>query len=262
MIIDLTGKTVIVTGGEGAIGSAICKKFSEAGANVVVAGINPEQGEALAKELSETDGTNCSFLFGDVTKRDSMLEMAEKAIEKYGKIDILVNNAGINVDNDGRKVIYEFRESDWHGILNVDLNGVFYCSRPIIDHMQKIGGGRIINISSVVGQVPVRNTCAFAAAKAGVINLTKAMAIELAPDAIAVNCVCPGSVIFEGTRKLYYSDPKQAERMMSHIPMGRPGETHEIAGAVVFLASDEASYMTGSVMTIDGGWTCGFARDF
>ena len=262
MIIDLKKRCAIVTGGEGAIGSAICRKLSGSGANVVVMGINPEKGEALARELSGADGTDCSYLYGDVTKKDEMIAMTENAMTHYGRIDVLINNAGINVGNEGRKVINRFNENDWHGIIDVDLNGVFYCSRPVVDYMEENGGGRIVNISSVVGQVPVRNTCAFAAAKAGVINLTKAMALELAPKNIAVNCVCPGSVIFEGTRKLYYSDPVQAERMMSHIPMGRPGEAHEIAGAVVFLASDEASYMTGRVMTVDGGWTCGFARDF
>jgi len=262
MNISLKGKTAIVTGGDGAIGSAICRKLSDSACNVIVMGINPEGGQALADELSARDGTDCCYLYGDVTSKESMLSMAEKAIAKYGRIDILVNNAGINVGAEGRKVFNYFKESDWHGIINVDLNGVFYCSRPIVDHMQEKGGGKIINISSIVGLVPIRNMCAFAAAKAGVVNLTKAMAIELAPHKIDVNCICPGSVIFEGTRKLYYSDPVMTERVLSHIPMGRPGEAHEIAGAVVFLASDEASYMTGSVMTIDGGWTAGYARDF
>lgn len=262
MIIDLTGKTAIVTGGEGAIGSEICRRLSDSGANVIVMGINPKEGELLAAELREKDGTDSSYLFGDVTSEESMNAMAAAAIKKYGKIDILVNNAGINVGAEGRRVINHFRKSDWHGIMDVDLNGVFNCSCPIIDHMEATGGGKIINISSIVGQVPIRNMCAFAAAKAGVINLTKAMAIELAPSKIDVNCICPGSVIFEGTRKLYYSDPVMTERVLSHIPMGRPGEPREISGAVVFLASSEASYMTGSVMTIDGGWICGFARDF
>ena len=262
MVINLKDKCVVVTGGEGAIGSAICRKFSAAGADVIVAGINPEKGGVFAGELSSKDGTNCCYMYGDVTKKDSMDELAAKAIEKYGRIDVLVNNAGINVGNEGRKIFNSFNISDWHAIIDVDLNGVFYCSRPIVDHMQKNGGGKIINISSIVGQVPIRNMCAFAAAKAGVINLTKAMAIELAPFNIAVNCVCPGSVIFEGTRKVYYSDPVLTERVLSHIPMKRPGEPHEISGSVVFLASDEASYITGSVITVDGGWTCGFARDF
>lgn len=262
MKIDLSGKTAIVTGGDGAIGSAICERFAETGANVVIAGINEEAGTNLANELSAKYKVKAAQIYGDVTQRESMNEMAQKAIAEFGRIDILVNNAGVNVNKDHRKPINEFSENDWYRILDVDLTGTFYCSRAVIGHMIEMGGGKIVNISSIVGLVPVRNTCSFVAAKAGVVNLTKGMALELASKNINVNCIAPGSVIYEGTRDLVYGDPAAAEHMLSFIPMNRPGETGEISGPVVFLCSDYASYMTGSVVTVDGGWTCGYHKDF
>jgi len=261
MNIDLNGKVALVTGGYGAIGAAMCEKFAGAGADIIVVGRNKEKGEAFAEVLKK-EGAKAKYIFGDVSSKESMEELCAKSIESFGKIDILVNNAGVNVGPDGRKPIHEFSEDDWHKIINIDLNGIFYCSKPIINQMVKNNAGRIINISSVVGLVPFRLQSAFTAAKAGVVNLTKAMALELAPHNILVNCICPGSILFEGTRELFYSDKERADRFMAHIPMKRPGEPEEIAGATVFLASDEASYITGSILTIDGGWTCGYARDF
>lgn len=261
MKIDLTGRTALVTGGYGAIGAAMCRKFVSAGANVVIVGRNSEKGLEFEKELKGL-GAKALYIQGDVSDKKSMEDMCAKALQAFGKIDILVNNAGINVSADRRGPIHEFDDDDWQNIINTDLNGVYYCSKPVIRHMAEQKYGRIINVSSIVGLVPLRNQCAFTAAKAGVVNLTKAMAIELAPYGILVNGICPGSIMFEGTRNLFYKDKEKADRMLSHIPLGRPGEPEEIAGATVFLSSDEATYMTGNIMTIDGGWTCGFARDF
>jgi NAD(P)-dependent dehydrogenase (short-subunit alcohol dehydrogenase family) len=261
MKIELNGRTAVVTGGYGAIGAAMCKKLAGAGANIVVVGRNRDKGADFEREL-KAEGANAAYIYGDVSDKQSMEDMCAEAIARFGRIDILINNAGINVNADHRGPIHEFSDEDWHNIINTDLNGVYYCSKPVIRHMAENRYGRIINVSSVVGLVPLRNQCAFTAAKAAVVNLTKAMALELAPYHILVNGICPGSIMFEGTRKLFYQDKEKAERMMSHIPLGRPGEPEEIAGAAVYLASGEASYMTGNIMTIDGGWTCGFARDF
>lgn len=261
MKIDLSGRTAIVTGGYGAIGRAMCFKYAGAGASVVIVGRNAEKGEALEAELKQS-GAKALYLHGDVSDKKSMEHVCQASLSAFSHIDILVNNAGINVGVDGRQSIDSFNDDDWHNIINTDLTGVYYCSKPVIKHMIERKYGRIINISSIVGLVPLRNQCAFAAAKAGVNNLTRAMAIELAPHGILVNGICPGSIMFEGTRKIFYADKERAERMLSHIPLGRAGEPDEIAGATVFLSSDEATYMTGNIMTIDGGWTCGFARDF
>ncbi len=261
MNIDLTGRCAVVTGGYGAIGAAMCEYYVDSGASVVVVGRNKEKGGEFAESL-RARGKDAVYLYGDVSSKESMEELAAKSIEKYGKIDILVNNAGINVGAEGRGPIFEFNDNDWHNIINTDLNGVYYCSKPVIKNMVENKYGRIINVSSIVGEVPLRNQCAFAAAKAAVLNLTKAMAIELAPYGILVNAICPGSIMFEGTRALFYADKEKADRMMSHIPLGRPGEPHEIAGTTILLSSDEITYMTGNIVTIDGGWICGFARDF
>lgn len=261
MNIDLSGMIAIVTGAYGGIGEAICKKYIGAGATIVLVGRNEEKGKEFESQLINMGG-NATYIKGDVSNKESMISLCEKAVEKYSKIDILVNNAGVNVGPQDRKYIHEFNDEQWQRIIDIDLNGVYYCSKPVIREMIRNGGGKIINISSVVGQVPFRNQCAFAAAKAGVINLTKAMAIELADFNIQVNCICPGSTMIPGLREMFYADERTAERMLSHIPMHRTGEPDEMAGATVFLSSKEASYITGNIMTIDGGWIAGYARDF
>lgn len=261
MNIDLKGKTAIVTGASGGIGQAICRKYIAAGANIVAVDVRREQGEEFVEELV-SEGSSAVFIEGDVSDKQSMQNMCRQVLEEYGKIDILVNNAGVNVKKEGRKKIHEFSDDEWKRIINIDLGGVFYCSKPVIHNMIENGGGRIVNISSVVGQVPFRNQCAFAAAKAGVIHLTKVMAIELAEFGILVNCICPGSTMVPSLKKLWFSDKETAEKQLSHIPLHRVADPEEIAGTVVFATSNESSYMTGSILTIDGGWTSGYARDF
>lgn len=262
MKIDLTGKTAIVTGGYGAIGGAMCESFVEAGANVVVVGRNADKGEAFVKHLTEDLGGKAIYIRGDVSKYDSMENMVKETVKAFGSIDILINNAGINVGPEGRAFIDGFNEDDWDHIVHTDLYGVYYCSKAVIKQMIAQGnGGRIVNVASIVGEVSLRNQCAFNAAKAGVINMTKTMAIELAKHGINVNCICPGSVMFELTRALFYKDPAGAEKMMSHIPQHRAGEPEDIAGMTIMLSSDKIKYMTGDVVTIDGGWIAGYSCD-
>jgi len=191
-----------------------------------------------------------------------MVKMHDQVMEEFGRLDILVNNAGINGGPDQRKTINEYSVDLWKKIISTDLDGVFYCSRPFTSQMIKQRYGKIINIGSIVGLVPLRLQCAFAAAKAGVFNLTKAMAIELAKYGINVNGIAPGSILMEGTKDLFYNDPELANKMMATIPFGRPGKPDDIANAALFLASDDSNYMTGSILVVDGGWTCGYARDF
>lgn len=262
MKVELNGKVVIVTGGGGAIGSAICLQMAANGAKVVVIGRTIKTLEAVVEQIKEQGGEAVAVTC-DVSDRESTQKMVDTVVEMYGRIDCLVNNAGINGGPEMRKPIHEYDDDLWQRIINVDLNGVYYCSKPVIKQMEKQGtGGSIINIGSIAGLTPLRLQCAFTAAKAAVFNLSKAMALELAPLNIRVNSIAPGSIMFEGTRKLFYADKDRAEAMMSHIPMHRPGEPDEIAGMTCFLASDDASYMTGAVVTIDGGWTCGYTRDF
>ena len=184
---------------------------------------------------------------------------------QFSRIDILVNNAGINTVKD-RVPLDEYHRDDWDKILRVDLTGVFVVSQAVIPRLVAAGGGRIVNIASVAGLVPLRLQSAFVAAKAGVVNLTKSMALELAPRGILVNSVAPGSVLTQGTQALFYgADGTYSERaasLVSHIPLGRPGTPEEIAHAVLFLVAPEASYVNGAVLTVDGGWTAGYHREW
>lgn len=261
MKIDYTGQPVLITGAAGAIGSAMAAAFAENGAKVAVCDINETEGEKTAQKIRDAGG-DAGFFFLDLTRKDDIAGVIGRIAEKMGGIGVLINNAGINVPAAERKSIHEFSDQWWEKIINVDLNGVYSCSKAVIPHILSRGGGVILNISSVVGQVPFRNQCAFAAAKAGVIQLSKAMALELAPQNIRVNVIAPGSIIMEGTKQLFYQDPVRTEAILSHIPQHRPGDPADIANAALYLASREAGYVTGSVLTVDGGWTCGYARDF
>ena len=181
--------------------------------------------------------------------------------DKFGKIDILINNAGINVGPDERKTIENFSDKWFDGIVSVDLIGTYNCSKAAIPFMTD-KGANIINISSITGMVPLRDQCAFTAAKAGVINMTRAMALELAPKGIRVNSIAPGTIGIAVTNELW-KDDERMKGLLAHIPQGRQGQPKFIADAAMFIASDFAEYITGAILPVDGGWTCGgFARNF
>ncbi len=261
MKVDLKNKVAIITGATSGIGRETAFIFAENGATVVINGIDVEGGNKVVEEIRAAGG-KAIFVKADVGNVNEVRAMADNIIEEFGKVDILINNAGINIGIKERGPIHEFPDEMWKKILNVDLDGVYYCSKAVLPNMIKNGYGKIINISSIVGVVPLRNQCAFAAAKAGVIHLTKAMAIELASFGINVNVICPGSVqcpimIESGM----YAD-NRFESIMSHIPMKRPGTPRDIGYAALYLASDQANYVTGAVQVVDGGWTSGFARDW
>jgi 3-oxoacyl-[acyl-carrier protein] reductase len=258
---DLKGKTVMITGAFGGIGTACVLDFARGGADVILVDVNIPP-ESRLVEQAESFGVKTAVFKADVSSRSQMEETAGAAAERFGRIDILVNNAGVNVPKHKRRYVHEFFDDEWDRIIAVDLDGVYNCSKPIIRMMAENRYGRIINISAVVGIVPLRNQHAFAAAKAGVIQMTRAWAVELAEYNVTVNAVAPGSVLVEGTRELFYSDKEAAEAMLSHIPMGRAGVPEDISHAVLFFADDASSYITGTVLTVDGGWTCGFARNF
>ena len=262
MQVNLNDQVVIVTGAGGAIGHAMATAFARNGARVVAAGRTLSTLQATVDEITAAGGI-ATAVIADVADKDSARNMIEQTVERFGRLDVLVNNAGINGGPEERKPIHQYSDELWERIIQVDLNGVYYCSKPAILQMERQGwGGSIINIGSIVGLAPLRLQCAFTAAKAGVFNLTKAMALELAPLKIRVNAIAPGSSMFEGTRKLFYADAVKAEAMMSHIPMHRPGNPEDIAGMACFLASEDSAYMTGTVNVVDGGWICGYTRDF
>jgi len=261
MKVDLTGKVALVTGAARGIGKAIADLFVANGARVVYADLDFE-----TARVSAAPSPNGSALAMDVSNESQVEAGVAQIIKEHGHLDILVNNAGINTMNH-RVNIDQFPLEEWQRILSVDLTGLFLVSRAASRQMVARKSGRIVNISSVLGVVPARLQCAFTTAKAGVVQLTRTMAIELAPNNILVNCVAPGSTLTEGTKQLFYRQDaimqERAQRMLSHVPLNRPGTVEEIANAVLFFAAPESSYITGQTLCVDGGWTAGgFLRDF
>jgi 3-oxoacyl-[acyl-carrier protein] reductase len=260
MRVELAGQVALITGSAQGIGRAIAETLAANGATVIYSD---------RQEIDDAGAIRNSghfFVPIDVSKRDSIEAGVASAVKQAGRIDILVNNAGIGVRAHERKTVDEFPVEAWDELLAIDLTGVFLMSRTVIPHMKAQGnGGRIINICSVLGLVPMRLQSSYVAAKAGAVNLTRSMALELAPDKILVNGIAPGSTATEGWAK-WIHHAKEAQdahaRLMSHIPLGRPASTQEIANGALFLAAPESSYITGHILTIDGGWTAGFSRDF
>lgn len=259
MHVDLSGQVAVVTGAAQGIGQAISAELIHNGATVILSDIQEEKGKITAKEL----GPKASFLKCDISDHEQVRELFHTVISNHGRIDIAVNNAGINTSKPEERVtIDQYPDEIWHRIMNVDLHGTFYCCKTEAGYMSKQGQGVIINIASIAGVVPLRLQVGFVAAKAAIIRMTEAMACELGPKGIRVNCVSPGSTLVQGTQKLFYNNTEVAQKLVSFIPQGRPGVTEEIASAVLFLVSDAGSYVNGHNLVVDGGWTSGFSRDF
>ena len=257
MRVDLSGKVAVVTGGAGEIGTAICQVLAANGASVVVADVNMEGAETLAAQLP--DAMPCKI---DISSEGSTRDGVEAVLGRYGQIDILVNNAGVNTQAH-RVTLDSFPKAEWDRIVRIDLDGTYLMSKAALEPMVARGaGGRVINIASVVGLAAMRLQSPFAAAKAGIVHLTRAMAIELGHHGILSNAIAPGSIMSEGTRSLFYGKDglfgSRTEEFMRHIPMGRPGEPNEIAQAVLLLGSPAASYVNGQCLAVDGGWTAGY----
>ena len=264
MKVDLQGQVALVTGGALGIGRATADSLAANGAAVAIVDINRDAAAAAEQELLAA-GRSAAAWLGDVADAARMHAIVHEVVQRFGSIGILINNAGINTASD-RRPIHEYSPIDWERILRVDLTGVFVTSQAVVPGMVARGGGRIVNIASVAGLVPLRLQSAFVAAKAGVVNLSKSMALELGSSGVLTNCIAPGSILTRGTRDLFYGQggaySEKAASLLSHVPLGRPGTPEEIAHAVLFLVSPEASYVNGAVLTVDGGWTAGFTRDW
>jgi 3-oxoacyl-[acyl-carrier protein] reductase len=264
MNVDLDRRVALITGACQGIGKAIALAFADNGARVAVNDINPE-GEKTVEEIRHRGG-EAQFHLADVGDADAVNHMVVAVKEKWGRIDILVNNAAVYVagDHQDRLPIHQYADSDWRRILRVDLDGVFFCSRAVSAGFMERGQGIIINIGSVVGIVPLRLQCAYGAAKAAVLNFTRCHALELGPYGVRVNAIAPGSTLTEATREMFYKPAARelAESLVSHIPLGKPGSVEDIANGALFLASDDAKYVTGQVLVIDGGWTAGYMREW
>lgn len=244
---DFSGRTALVTGGASGIGAEIARGLARAGAAVVIADLDAERGEAFAAELgSET----VYFRACDVADRAQVEDLVEHAVRRFTRIDLLFNNAGIGCFGETPDLDPEV----WDRVIAVDLNAVFYACRAAIPHMRRTGGGAIVNTASISGLAGDYGFTAYNAAKAAVINYTRSLAIDHARDRIRVNALCPGLIdtpLTAGAKQL----AGVYDAWIDGIPMGRAGEPREMAAVALFLASDAASYVTGSVIVADGGAT-------
>lgn len=243
---SMQGRVAVVTGAARGIGRAIAEKLAFLGADVVVADMLADLAQVTASEIADLTQRNTLAIKVDVTDNKSARELIDQTMKQFGRVDILVNNAGVTRD----MLILRMEEADWDAVMNVNLKGVFNCSKAVIRPMMKQRYGRIVNITSVSGQAGQAGQTNYSASKAGVIGFTKALAREVASRQITVNAVAPGMIPTSLTNDL--SDELK-KTILSATPVGRMGKPEEIAAAVVFLASEEAAYITGQVLGVDGG---------
>jgi len=241
-LFDLEGKKALITGASGGIGKEIAKVLIEHNAEVCISGRNHEELNALKKSLGE----KCYVVACDLSKKDEISELIKKTDEFMGYIDILINNAGITKDN----IFLRMSEKEWEDVLNINLNSTFNILKLITKGMVKRKYGRIINISSVVGVTGGAGQVNYSASKAGLIGLTKSLSQEIATRNITVNCIAPGFIETPMTEKL---DDKRKDAILNSIPMNRIGTPKDLSSAIIFLASQESSYITGQTLHINGG---------
>jgi len=241
---DIKGQVVVITGSGQGIGRAIAEKFAAHGANIVISDVNPETANKTAQEIAAY-GVETLAIACDVSNKEQVDEMFAKTLEKWGKVDVLVNNAGITIDG----LFIRMKEEHWLKVLSVNLFSAFLCSQAASNIMRKVRKGCIISISSIAarGNPGQAN---YSASKAGVIGLSNTLARELAPLGIRSNCIAPGFIRTPMTDKI---PDKHKERILSGIPLARPGEPEDVANAALFLASGLASYITGHVLDVNGG---------
>ncbi len=240
----------IVTGGASGLGLATTKKFIENNIRTIIIGRNEEN---LA-EVSNSLGDLCSYKVFDLGNLKGIPQLVASITDQYGEIDILVNNAGINL----KKSFIEVTDEDFEQVVQTNLTSVFVISREVTKVMLKQKTGCIINISSMAAQYGIPYVIAYTAAKTGIEGMTKAMAVELSPDGIRVNCVAPGFIATNMSAKALDNDPKRKQKVLSRTPMGKLGEPDDVAAAILYLASDAAKYVTGVILPVDGGNSIGF----
>jgi NAD(P)-dependent dehydrogenase (short-subunit alcohol dehydrogenase family) len=254
----LNSKTAFVTGAGRGIGRAIVRKLAAEGAAVVLAEIDAASGEAACAELSAT-GAKAVFLRTDITREEDVQRAVEQTVNAFGRLDILVNNAGKNFYYEATSMT----EAEWDNAMDVDVKGAWLCSKYAIPHMLAAGGGSIVNIASIHARITAPGHFPYAAAKSAVVGLTRSLALDYAPHNIRVNAICPGWVRTDLVQGWLDMQPDSAEteaRVLSFQPMGRMGTPEEIANFVAFVASDEASFITGAELVIDGGMSIQFPR--
>jgi NAD(P)-dependent dehydrogenase (short-subunit alcohol dehydrogenase family) len=246
----LDGKVAIVTGASRGLGRVMASALIEAGASVTVTARSLETAEAAAAELGKDAFGRTLGLAVEVTKADEVEAMVARTVEAFGRVDILVNNAGINL----RGPIETLAESDWDAVIDANLKGPWLCCRAVATLFKAQKSGRVINVSSMLGEVSLPDRTPYASSKGGLTLMTKTLALEWAPFGVNVNALCPGPFLTEINTALL-NDPVVKAAMEAKIPLGRWGEPAELGPAVVFLASEASSFMTGATLFIDGGYT-------
>jgi NAD(P)-dependent dehydrogenase (short-subunit alcohol dehydrogenase family) len=246
----LNGKVALITGGARGLGLTMATALAEAGANVALSGRSAGPGDEAAAKITAATGRVAKAYAADVTIAADVERLVTSVEKDLGPIDILVNNAGVNI----RGTVDQLSEADWDSVIDTNLKGPFLCARAAGPGMVKRGWGRVINLGSILGQVALGGRAPYASSKAGVINLTRVMALEWAGTGVTANAICPGPFATEMNLPLL-NDPVKYQEFVKKIPMGRWGELDELAGAVVFLASPGSSFVTGASLFVDGGWT-------
>jgi NAD(P)-dependent dehydrogenase (short-subunit alcohol dehydrogenase family) len=246
----LEDRRALVTGGTKGLGIVIATALAQAGADVVVVSRNAAECRAAAETIAGQTGRKAAGIVADVTQSDQVDRLLAEARAAVGPIDILVNNAGINVRGPAELLA----EADWDAVIDVNLKAPFLLSRRLGPEMAARGWGRVINLGSILSVIGLPGRAPYASAKAGLLNLTRVLALEWARTGVTVNALCPGPFATDMNKPLL-EDPAKYQDFVAKIPVGRWGELHEITGAVVFLASEASSFVTGSALFVDGGWT-------
>jgi len=246
----IDGRAALVTGGNRGIGRAIAQAFAEAGGAVVVTSREAARAEEAAGQIAESTGQKCIGLALDVRDGGSVAAAMERTVSELGGLEILVNNAGVNI----RESITDLKDESWHEIIETNLAGAMRCSRAVAGRMKENRWGRIINIGSILSFIGIAERAAYASSKAGLLGMTRAMALDLAPYGVTVNALCPGVFKTEINRPIL-NDPEYLREFLKQIPLGAMGDPAQLMGAAVFLASEASSYVTGAALMVDGGWT-------
>lgn len=249
-LFDLNGDVALVTGGSEGLGRQIARALATAGASIVIVSRRRQAITTTAEALAKETQRPVLGLVADVTNPGQIEQAITETLQRLGKIDILVNNAGMNI----REPIEEITDEHWRQIWQTNVTGVMTCCRAVVPHMRRASYGRIINMGSALSLVGLAQRTGYAASKGAVLQITRTLAVELAPDGITVNCICPGPFATEINRPVL-EDPAKSAELLRHVPMGRWGRLEEIEAPVVFLASRAAGYVTGACLTVDGGWT-------
>ncbi len=247
---SLEGRFALVTGGNRGLGYAMAHALARAGADVAVTGRDAARLATAADNLARETGRQCFPIVADLTDAQQVAAVTDETVNKFGRIDVLVNNAGINI----RNPTLEQSEAEFRRILDINLVGAYLVARSVGRVMVEQKSGSVINLGSMIGLVGLAGRPGYTASKGAVIQLTRTMALEWAPHNVRVNALCPGPFMTEINTPVL-NNPEANAFFLQRIPLGRWGRPHELAGAIVFLASDASSFMTGATLTIDGGWT-------